>query len=60
MESKDTPILSLDSMQSITSADIENGATYLTIMEKDLSVLKQALNNSTGSARPENLQPMRA
>ena len=45
MESKDTPILSLDSMQSITSADIENGATYLTIMEKNLSVLKQALNN---------------
>ena len=44
MQSNDTPILSLDSMQSITSADIENGATYLTVMEKNLSVLKQALN----------------
>jgi len=36
-------ILSLNSMQSTTSDDVKNGATYLSIMEKNLEVLKQAL-----------------
>ena len=36
-------ILSLDSMQSATAKDIQNGATYLSLMEKNLSVLKEAL-----------------
>lgn len=36
-------ILSMDSMQSTTMADIKNGATYLSLMEKNLSVLRQAL-----------------
>lgn len=42
--SKDQRILELDSMQSVTSKDIEDGATYLSIMEKNLEVLKEALN----------------
>lgn len=42
--SKDQKILTLDSMQSVTSRDVEAGATYLSIMENNLSVLKQALN----------------
>lgn len=33
-----------DSMQSVTSKDIENGVTYLSIMEDNLEVLKSALN----------------
>ncbi len=41
--SGDQQILSLDSMQSVTSKDVENGTTYLSVMEKNLSVLKDAL-----------------
>ncbi len=41
--SKDAKILTLDSMQSTTSEDVEAGATYLGIMENNLSVLKEAL-----------------
>lgn len=37
-------ILKLDSMQSTTLADIENNVTYLSIMESNLNVLKEALN----------------
>ena len=33
----------MDSMQSTTSEDVKNGATYLGIMEKNLEVLKEAL-----------------
>ncbi|MCR5431842.1 MAG: metal ABC transporter substrate-binding protein [Lachnospiraceae bacterium] len=40
---KDQKILTLDSLQSTTSKDIENGATYLSVMENNLSVLKDAL-----------------
>lgn len=36
-------ILTLDSMQSVSAKDIEAGTTYLSVMEKDLEVLKQAL-----------------
>ena len=42
-ETKDRKILSLDSIQSTTAKDIENGATYLSIMESNLDVLKDAL-----------------
>lgn len=42
-KTKDQKILSLDSMQSTTSEDVKNGATYLSIMEKNLKVLKEAL-----------------
>ena len=36
-------ILTLDSMQSISAADMEAGTTYLSIMEENLEVLKEAL-----------------
>ncbi|MBR6051776.1 MAG: zinc ABC transporter substrate-binding protein [Clostridia bacterium] len=42
-KTKDQTILTLDSMQSTTMADVENGVTYLSIMEKNLEVLKDAL-----------------
>lgn len=40
---KNQPIFTLDSMQSITAADVANGASYLTIMESNLAVLRDAL-----------------
>ncbi len=43
-ESKDQQILTMDSMQATTAKDAANGATYLSIMEKNLSVLEAALN----------------
>lgn len=42
-DTKDQEILTLDSMQSTTSKDVENGVTYLSIMESNLEVLKEAL-----------------
>ena len=39
----DADILCLDSMQSITKKDVQEGAKYLAIMEKNLQVLEQAL-----------------
>ncbi len=36
-------ILTLDSMQSTTIKDVNNGTTYLSVMEKNLSALKEAL-----------------
>ena len=36
-------ILTMDSMQSVTSRDIDSGATYLSIMEYNLSVINEAL-----------------
>ena len=41
--SKDQKILTMDSMQSTTSADIANGTTYLSVMTSNLDVLKEAL-----------------
>ena len=39
----DTRILALNSMQSVTAADVAAGADYLSIMETNLDVLRQAL-----------------
>ena len=41
--SKDQKILVLDSMQSVTSKDVKDGASYFSVMEKNLEVLKEAL-----------------
>ncbi len=41
--SKNQKVLPLDSMQSTTSRDVKNGSTYLSIMERNLAVLKEAL-----------------
>ena len=42
-DKKDAKILTMDSLQSTTSADMKNGATYLSVMENNLAVLKEAL-----------------
>ncbi len=42
--SKNQKILTLDSMQGTTSADIQAGMTYLSVMESNLEVLKEAIN----------------
>lgn len=39
----DQKVLVLDSMQSVSEADIEKGESYLGIMERNLEVLKEAL-----------------
>ncbi|MDR2736808.1 MAG: metal ABC transporter substrate-binding protein [Gracilibacteraceae bacterium] len=36
-------ILVLDAMQSVTANDVKNGTTYLSLMENNLNVLKEAL-----------------
>ena len=41
---RDQKILTMDSMQSTTSRDVQSGATYLGIMEENLDVLSEALN----------------
>lgn len=41
---KNQSILTMDSMQSVTSSDIISGVSYLSIMESNLDVLKEALN----------------
>ena len=45
-DSKDQEILTLNSLQSVTPADIEAGTSYLQIMTDNLSVLKKALGVS--------------
>ena len=40
---KNQKVLTMDSMQSMTSEDVANGTTYLSVMEQNLSVLKEAL-----------------
>ena len=40
---KNQKILVMDSMQSVTSKGVEEGITYLSIMESNLEVLKEAL-----------------
>ena len=40
---KNQKVLTMDSMQSTTTQDVKNGMTYLSVMEKNLSVLKEAL-----------------
>lgn len=40
---KNQKVLTMDSMQSTTTQNVKNGTTYLSVMEKNLSVLKEAL-----------------
>ena len=40
---KNQKVLTMESMQSTTTQDVKNGTTYLSVMEKNLSVLKEAL-----------------
>ena len=41
--SPDLTILTMDSMQAVSGKDITAGVSYLSVMEKNLDVLKQAL-----------------
>ncbi len=41
--SKDQKILTMDSMQSVTSKDVADGTTYVSVMENTLSVLSEAM-----------------
>jgi zinc transport system substrate-binding protein len=41
---KDQKILTLDSMQTTTMADVKSGTTYISVMESNYEVLKEALN----------------
>lgn len=43
-DSKNAEILTMDSMQAKTEEDVKNGISYLSVMEKNLEILKQALN----------------
>lgn len=43
-KAKDQKILTLDSLQSVTTERVENGETYLSIMTSNLEVLKEALS----------------
>ena len=40
---KNAKILTMDSMQSVTAKDVADGVTYLSVMQKNLTVLKEAL-----------------
>jgi len=43
-QTKNQEIATMDSMQGTTASDVQNGVTYLSIMEANLAVLKNALN----------------
>ncbi|MBP5600082.1 MAG: zinc ABC transporter substrate-binding protein [Lachnospiraceae bacterium] len=42
-KAKDAKVFVLDSMQSVTAADVNNGETYLGVVKSNLDVLKEAL-----------------
>ena len=40
----------MDSMQSVTDADVQAGVTYLSLMEENLAVLREALQSGVNHA----------
>lgn len=44
-KNKDQKMLTMDSIQSVTAKDIEDGVTYIKLMEDNLEVLKEAISN---------------
>ena len=44
IKAKNQKVLSMDSMQSTTLKDIQNGVTYISVMESNLETLNTALN----------------
>ena len=42
-KSKETPVLTLNSMQSVTDAQMQSGMDYISIMQSNLEVLKKAI-----------------
>ena len=47
---QDQVILTMDSMQSVTDADVQAGVTYLSLMEENLAVLREALQSGVNHA----------
>ena len=43
-QKKNQKILSLNSMQGVTAQEVKDGAAYLSLMESNLIVLRDALN----------------
>lgn len=43
-QAKNQKILSMDSMQGVTAQEVQKGVTYLSVMENNLTILKEALN----------------
>lgn len=43
-QNKDRPIIMVNSMQGVTTQDVEQGATYLAIMQDNLDAFRAALN----------------
>ena len=43
-QAKNQKILTMDSMQGTARADIDGGLTYLSVMEYNLEILREALN----------------
>ena len=43
-QAKDQVILSMNSLQSMTEADVQRGESYLSVMTQNLAILTQALN----------------
>jgi len=43
-QTKDQVILSMNSLQSMTEADVQRGESYLSVMTQNLAILTQALN----------------
>ena len=43
-KTKDLTVLTMDSMQSVTKQQAEDGVTYLSVMTEDLAVLRRALS----------------
>ena len=48
-KTRDQKVRILDSMQSVSGREIEEGANYLSIMERNLEVLKEALPAGKGA-----------
>ncbi len=48
-QNKDQEILTMDSMQATTAKDVANGESYLAVMERNLTVLMEALNYQSES-----------
>lgn len=43
-ESTGTKVLTFETCHNLTREDFENGETYLTLMERNVETLKEALN----------------
>lgn len=54
-KTKDMKILTLNAMQSVTFREVSNGASYLSIMEQNFAVLREALQSDDTGSREDSL-----